>query len=280
MILAARSGRGADVDVRYDGPERGAGRRRRGAAAPSRLEPGAQRDPGERARRRGDGARLGDAHDGEHSLAITDRGNGIPAEARDRLFDAFFTTRSHGMGIGLAVVKRIVDDHGFAIEVDSEEGNGTTFRVRISGAARAKAETASARAVERHRRLTSGSRGRSCIEKSLHIKPQRRIRQETHATWIDGDARLRTFTRSGRWLGRVGIRRGSRSSAVRFVTIIPRPNDAPATRRTTPTRRNVEAVRGAEDRGVKASILPASAAASRLLVETRVDRNRAVDTVE
>ncbi len=35
------------------------------------------------------------------------------------------------MGIGLAVVKRILDDHGFAVDVDSEDGEGTTFRVRI-----------------------------------------------------------------------------------------------------------------------------------------------------
>jgi signal transduction histidine kinase len=64
-------------------------------------------------------------------LEIRDQGRGIPAGARDRLFDAFFTTRTHGMGIGLAVVKRILDDHGFAIEVDSREGEGTAFRVRV-----------------------------------------------------------------------------------------------------------------------------------------------------
>ena len=64
-------------------------------------------------------------------LAITDRGAGISAEARERIFDAFFTTRSHGVGIGLAVVKRIVDDHAFTLEVESEEPRGTTFRVRI-----------------------------------------------------------------------------------------------------------------------------------------------------
>ena len=64
-------------------------------------------------------------------LEVTDNGPGVPPDARERLFDAFFTTRSHGMGIGLAVVKRIVDDHGFAIEVDSTEGKGTVFRVRL-----------------------------------------------------------------------------------------------------------------------------------------------------
>ena len=67
-------------------------------------------------------------------LEVTDHGPGVPAEARARLFDAFFTTRSHGMGIGLAVVKRILDDHGFTIEVDSTEGKGTVFRVFVERA--------------------------------------------------------------------------------------------------------------------------------------------------
>lgn len=67
----------------------------------------------------------------QYALEIIDNGPGIPRSSRERLFDAFFTTRSHGVGIGLAVVKRIADDHGFAVEVDSEPGGGTTFRVIV-----------------------------------------------------------------------------------------------------------------------------------------------------
>jgi signal transduction histidine kinase len=67
----------------------------------------------------------------ETVLEVHDDGPGIEAEARARLFDAFFTTRSSGMGIGLAVVKRIVDEHGWLIEVESREGRGATFRVRM-----------------------------------------------------------------------------------------------------------------------------------------------------
>ena len=63
-------------------------------------------------------------------LEVRDRGPGIAAETRDQLFDAFFTTRAHGMGIGLAVVKRICDEHGFTIGAESNEG-GTVFRVTI-----------------------------------------------------------------------------------------------------------------------------------------------------
>ena len=62
---------------------------------------------------------------------VRDHGVGIDPETRERLFDAFFTTRSKGMGIGLAVVKRILDDHGFSITVDSVEGKGTTFTILV-----------------------------------------------------------------------------------------------------------------------------------------------------
>jgi two-component system, NtrC family, sensor histidine kinase HydH len=65
------------------------------------------------------------------SLSVVDRGVGIDEEARSRLFDAFFTTRSHGTGVGLAVVKSIADVHGFAIDVESGAGQGATFRVSL-----------------------------------------------------------------------------------------------------------------------------------------------------
>lgn len=65
-------------------------------------------------------------------LEVQDQGQGISEHARPQLFDAFFTTRSQGVGIGLAVVKRIVDDHGWSIEVVSNEGKGALFRVSAS----------------------------------------------------------------------------------------------------------------------------------------------------
>lgn len=68
---------------------------------------------------------------GEIVFEVHDRGVGIDPATRERLFDAFFTTRSKGMGIGLAVVKRILDDHDFTISVESTEGKGTTFSVRV-----------------------------------------------------------------------------------------------------------------------------------------------------
>jgi len=68
---------------------------------------------------------------GRVELGVKDEGIGIDEPAKARLFDAFFTTRSQGTGVGLAVVKSIADEHGFVIEVDSEEGHGATFRVAM-----------------------------------------------------------------------------------------------------------------------------------------------------
>jgi len=68
-------------------------------------------------------------------LAVADHGPGIDEAARERLFDAFFTTRSHGTGVGLAVVKAIAEAHGFSVEVDSREGRGATFRVHLTSPA-------------------------------------------------------------------------------------------------------------------------------------------------
>jgi signal transduction histidine kinase len=67
-------------------------------------------------------------------VEVEDRGAGIAPEMRGRIFDAFVTTRAHGVGIGLAVVKQIADAHGAAIEVDDTPGGGTTFRVLFPGA--------------------------------------------------------------------------------------------------------------------------------------------------
>jgi signal transduction histidine kinase len=64
-------------------------------------------------------------------LVVEDDGVGIDPDAKERLFDAFFSTRTHGTGIGLAVVKRIADEHGFSIDVASERDRGARFRVAL-----------------------------------------------------------------------------------------------------------------------------------------------------
>lgn len=64
-------------------------------------------------------------------LCVADKGIGIDEAAREQLFDAFFTTRSKGTGVGLAVVKRIADQHGFSIDVQSGSGAGARFSVDL-----------------------------------------------------------------------------------------------------------------------------------------------------
>lgn len=132
VILASRAGRSvSDVTVGYDGPHHGpilladSGQLRQllwnlvrnavQASAPGThvvirvYEPTAQ----------------------VSVFEVVDRGQGILPEARDRLFDAFFTTSSHGSGIGLAVVKRIADDHGWSIDATNNDGAGTCFRITV-----------------------------------------------------------------------------------------------------------------------------------------------------
>jgi signal transduction histidine kinase len=65
-------------------------------------------------------------------LSVEDDGEGIEGNSFEHLFDASYTTRSRGTGIGLAVVKRIADEHGFGLLVDSRAGQGATFRVVLA----------------------------------------------------------------------------------------------------------------------------------------------------
>ncbi len=62
---------------------------------------------------------------------VEDQGAGIAEEARERLFEPFYTTRSEGSGLGLAIVKQTADDHGGWVEVDSAPGQGSRFTLYI-----------------------------------------------------------------------------------------------------------------------------------------------------
>jgi signal transduction histidine kinase len=123
--LASKSGRAAtDVDVVYEGLD----------TAPIRAD-GAQLRQliwnlvrnAVQASSAGDAVRVSVHGDGGVVLEVADRGIGIDEQARERLFDAFFTTRSQGTGVGLAVVKRIADEHGFEIQVISRAGRAPFF---------------------------------------------------------------------------------------------------------------------------------------------------------
>jgi signal transduction histidine kinase len=65
--------------------------------------------------------------DGAAVVELEDTGAGIPDEVRARIFEPFFTTKASGTGLGLAVVRRIVEGHGGQVRVRSTPGAGTTF---------------------------------------------------------------------------------------------------------------------------------------------------------
>lgn len=66
-------------------------------------------------------------------IYIQDTGTGIPEEIRNKIFEAFFTTKQKvkGVGLGLSVCYGIIKDHGGEIKVESEEQKGTTFTVSL-----------------------------------------------------------------------------------------------------------------------------------------------------
>lgn len=64
-------------------------------------------------------------------VSFIDTGHGISAEQIGRIFEPYYTTKNDGSGLGLMIVQRIVRDHGGTIEIDSDAGRGTTFRVKL-----------------------------------------------------------------------------------------------------------------------------------------------------
>ena len=59
-------------------------------------------------------------------VQVTDEGTGIPARVQAKVFDPFFTTKERGLGLGLALCHRILEEHKGAVRIDSVEGRGTT----------------------------------------------------------------------------------------------------------------------------------------------------------
>jgi signal transduction histidine kinase len=64
-------------------------------------------------------------------MRISDTGVGISKESFDKIFEPLFTTKSKGIGLGLCVTKRFIENHGGTIEVESTQNRGTTFRVKL-----------------------------------------------------------------------------------------------------------------------------------------------------
>jgi signal transduction histidine kinase len=81
------------------------------------------------------------ARAGRIEVEFEDRGPGIPADTYSRIFEPLFSTKGFGVGLGLPVVKQIMERHGGGIEIETEVGHGTTVRlwldpsIHLSGAA-------------------------------------------------------------------------------------------------------------------------------------------------
>jgi C4-dicarboxylate-specific signal transduction histidine kinase len=69
--------------------------------------------------------------DGTISVAVRDYGPGISEATRERLFEQFFTTKREGLGMGLAIVRSIVEAHGGSIAAENADGGGARFHFRL-----------------------------------------------------------------------------------------------------------------------------------------------------
>ena len=64
-------------------------------------------------------------------IGITDSGAGIPADNLEMIFEPLFTTKKNGIGLGLMIVKEILEKHHGEVSVESEEGQGSTFIMQL-----------------------------------------------------------------------------------------------------------------------------------------------------
>jgi signal transduction histidine kinase len=71
------------------------------------------------------------ASDSTCAITVSDTGPGVPLEMRDKVFGAFFTTKSRGSGLGLATAKRLIEAHHGQITLDCPAEGGTVVTVRL-----------------------------------------------------------------------------------------------------------------------------------------------------
>ncbi|MHB8106113.1 MAG: transporter substrate-binding domain-containing protein [Candidatus Cryosericum sp.] len=96
-------------------------------------------------------------------IRVSDTGCGLSPEAKDHLFEPFFTTRPEGTGLGLSIVWRVVHDHKGTITVASVPGHGTTFTLYLPAVPRTEAQGKARQAA------VSGSLSRSVLGESVLI---------------------------------------------------------------------------------------------------------------
>jgi two-component system sensor histidine kinase HydH len=67
---------------------------------------------------------------GRAQIVVSDNGPGVPAQIRERIFEPFFTTRARGNGIGLSIVKSVVEAHGGSVQL-ADSACGATFVIEL-----------------------------------------------------------------------------------------------------------------------------------------------------
>ena len=135
VSLACNAARGSDVRVRYEGPESEPALARCDAPQIRQVLWNLVRNAMQASSAGSTVIVRVEIYERSVTLAVDDQGPGIPDDARARIFEDFFTTRTHGAGIGLAVVRRIVEDHepmGASLTVEKASGGGASFRVALS----------------------------------------------------------------------------------------------------------------------------------------------------
>ena len=73
--------------------------------------------------------------DGSGTFSVTDLGDGVPDEAKERLFNPFVTTKPGGLGLGLSICRSVVEAHGGAIRHQRNGGRGAVFAFTLPGKA-------------------------------------------------------------------------------------------------------------------------------------------------
>ena len=71
------------------------------------------------------------ADHGRMALRVSDDGIGISSDVHAKLFRPYFTTKKHGTGLGLFVIKKIVEEHSGEVNFESSPGRGTTFLIEL-----------------------------------------------------------------------------------------------------------------------------------------------------
>jgi signal transduction histidine kinase len=69
--------------------------------------------------------------DGQLLISVSDSGVGLPVDGHERIFEAFFTTKPHGTGMGLSISRRIIELHGGRLWASPNAGRGATFQFTL-----------------------------------------------------------------------------------------------------------------------------------------------------